>query len=111
MVSCLFSLPFPSDPTLIKMSEIESVADSVIPKNLPQGFAGFCAGFVSGYMLDKLAAYIYLTYVPADKRPELPIFAPDDWLVFGLCALVTVKNSTFGMGMFAGALLSSGALF
>jgi len=78
---------------------------------LPKGITGFCAGFVCGYMTDKVSMYIYLNFVPEKDRPVLPIFAPDDWVVFGICVLLAIKNPEFGMGMFVGALLSSGALW
>ena len=80
-------------------------------EKLPTGVSGVAMGFVTGYMFDKVACYLYLTFVPEEQRPHPPIFEMDDWIVFGVSALIALKNNTFGFGMLIGALISSGAFF
>lgn len=90
------------------MGEAPKVAKGLA--KLPEGIAGFGFGFVVGFMIDRLAEYIYVTAIPdPSKRPITPMFAFDDWIVIllGLLPLIAKKYS-FVFGYFLAFLVSSG---
>ncbi|MEM2292762.1 MAG: hypothetical protein QXX41_05755 [Nitrososphaerota archaeon] len=77
-------------------------------EGIPSGVAGVGVGAYAGFLVDKIAEYIYWKYVPT--KPATPIFALDDWIVLlaGLGISAVSKKWEFGLGWLLGHLIGSG---
>jgi len=77
-------------------------------KKLPAGVEGFAAGFVLGFVADRVMMYAWTTWIDPEGKIKPPIFAGDDWILIGIGVLVSIKKPMFGFGWLLAVLLSSG---
>lgn len=79
-------------------------------EKIPSGIAGVGAGAFTGFLVDKIAEYIYEKYIPT--KLATPIMALDDWIVFitGLGISALSGKWEFGLGWLLGQWVGSGLM-
>jgi len=82
---------------------------SLVRKVPTSGLGGFFSGIVVGFIVDKIAEYVYWNFGIKDQIPpeSTPIFAIDDWMMVLVSLVLLFKKPSFGAGFFVGFLVGS----